>query len=270
MSTLSVERQGGDQDDRGPTVQKEVIVVTGAGHGIGKATAELLAERGGGLVLADANERWLTTTAEACEKHGAEVLAVPFDQRSRESVDELFSRAGERFGRIDGLANVVGIYPAQRIVEMSDEFWDNVIVTNLTGLFYCCRAALSRMLETGGGSIVNVASILASVPREGLSAYSASKGGIEAFSRVLALEGAPTIRVNVVAPGPVLPALPLQPIPSERAAPPDATATVVHRIPLERAGQATEIAAGIAFLLSPQASFITGQILRINGGIHMG
>lgn len=250
-------------------MQKEAIVVTGAGHGIGKATAELLAERDIGLVVADANEEWLAVTAETCADRGAEVLAVPFDQRSRESVDELFARAQARFGRIDGLANVVGIYPAQRVVEMSNEFWDNVILTNLTGLFYCCRAALSRMLGTGGGSIVNVASILAALPREGLSAYSASKGGIEAFSRVLALEAAPNIRVNVVSPGPVLPEAMPHPTPAEGFTPPDPAATVARRVPLERAGQPTEIAAGIAFLLSPQASFITGQILRINGGIHM-
>jgi NAD(P)-dependent dehydrogenase (short-subunit alcohol dehydrogenase family) len=153
---------------------KETVVVTGAGHGIGKATAELLAEGDIGLVLADADEEWLATTAEACASRGADVLAVPFDQRSRESVDELFARTDERFGKIDGLANVVGIYPAERVVDMSDDFWDKVILTNLTGLFYCCRAALARMLESGGGSIVNVASIRASLPREGLSAYSAS------------------------------------------------------------------------------------------------
>jgi 3-oxoacyl-[acyl-carrier protein] reductase len=250
-------------------MQRETIVVTGAGHGIGKATAELLAEKDISLVVADANEEWLAVTAEACANRGAEVFAIPFDQRSRQSVDELFERAEKRFGKVDGLANVVGIYPAERVVEMSDEFWDDVILTNLTGLFYCCRAVLSRMLEAGKGNIVNVASIRAAVPREGLSAYSASKGGIEAFSRVLALEAAPKVRVNVVSPGPVLPAPARDRILPEGSSLPDPAATVAHKIPLERAAQPREIAAGIAFLLSPEASFITGQILRINGGIHM-
>jgi 3-oxoacyl-[acyl-carrier protein] reductase len=255
--------------DRGVlSMEKETIVVTGAGHGIGKATAELLAQRDIRLVVADANEERLALTVEACANRGAELFAVPFDQRSRASVDELFDRVDKKFGRIDGLANVVGIYPAERVVEMSDEFWDNVILTNLTGLFYCCRAALSRMLDTGG-SIVNLASILAALPREGMSAYAASKGGIEAFSRVLALEGAPKIRVNVVAPGPVLPATAPDRALPERPPRPDPTAPAPRRIPLERAGLPAEIAEGIAFLLSPQASFITGQILRINGGIHM-
>src|SRR6202167_4365329 len=135
-------------------MQRETIVVTGARQGIGKATAELLAKRDISLVVADANEERLAVTAEACANGGGEVLAVPFDQRSRESVDELFDRVQKRFGTVDGLANVVGIYPAERVVEMSDEFWDNVILTNLTGLFYCCRAALTRMLEAGGGDIV--------------------------------------------------------------------------------------------------------------------
>ncbi|HEX4219684.1 MAG TPA: SDR family oxidoreductase [Acidimicrobiales bacterium] len=247
---------------------QDTIVVTGAGRGIGKATAQLVAEQDVNLVIADANEEWLAATASHCEGNRARVLAVPFDQRSRVSIDRLFERVDERFGKIDALANVVGVYPAEQVTEMADELWDTVILTNLTGVFYCCRAALSRMLKTGGGSIVNVASILAAVPRQGFAAYAASKGGIESFSRVLAVEAAPTVRVNVVAPGPVVPSADNGPGPPE-AVEGGEHATTAHRIPLARAGQAAEIAAGITFLISGGASFMTGQVLRINGGIHM-
>ncbi len=185
------------------------------------------------------------------------------------SIDQLYERVDERFGKIDAVANVAGMYPAERVTEMSDELWDKVILTNLTGVFYCCRAALSRMLESGGGSIVNVASILAAVPREGFAAYAASKGGIESFSRVLALEAAPTVRVNVVAPGPVFPSPDTARVPPEHVDAPEQATTTAHRIPMARAGQPGEIAAGIAFLISAGASFMTGQVLRINGGIHM-
>ncbi|HEY2565004.1 MAG TPA: SDR family NAD(P)-dependent oxidoreductase [Acidimicrobiales bacterium] len=248
---------------------QDTIVVTGAGHGIGKAAAQLIAEQDVNLVLADTNEDWLAATASHCEQKQATVLAVPFDQRSRVSIEQLFERVDKRFGRIDALANVVGVYPAERVTEMSDELWDKVILTNLTGVFYCCRAALSRMLDTGGGSIVNVASILAAVPREGFAAYAASKGGIESFSRVLALEAAPTVRVNVVAPGPVFPSADTARVPPEHVDAGQQAATTAHRIPMARAGQPAEIAAGIAFLISADASFMTGQVLRVNGGIHM-
>jgi 3-oxoacyl-[acyl-carrier protein] reductase len=248
---------------------QDTIVVTGAGHGIGRATAQLVAEQDVNLVLADANEEWLATTASHCEQKQATVLAVPFDQRSRLSIDQLFERVDKRFGKIDALANVVGVYPSELVTTMSDELWNKVILTNLTGVFHCCRAALSRMLGTGGGSIVNVASILAAVPREGFAAYAASKGGIESFSRVLALEAAPTVRVNVVAPGPVFPSTDTARVPPEGVDAGEQAATTAHRIPMARAGQPGEIAAGIAFLISADASFMTGQVLRINGGIHM-
>ena len=248
---------------------QDTIVVTGAGHGIGRATAQLVAEQDVNLVLADANEEWLATTASHCEQKQATVLAVPFDQRSRLSIDQLFERVDKRFGKIDALANVVGVYPSERVTTMSDELWNKVILTNLTGVFHCCRAALSRMLDTGGGSIVNVASILAAVPRRGIRRLCRQQRGIESFSRVLALEAAPTVRVNVVAPGPVSPSTDTARVPPEGVDAGEQAATTAHRIPMARAGQPGEIAAGIAFLISADASFMTGQVLRINGGIHM-
>ena len=266
-----------------------VVVVTGAARGIGQATAQLYADEGARLVLADLDLEGAELVAKECAGRGAEALAVQFDQRHSESVRAMVAAANDRFGPVDVLANVAGIYPAAPIGDMTDEMWDDVLRNNLTGVFYCCRAVLPQMRERGG-SIVSVASGVAVRPLEGMAAYAASKGGLASFSRVLALEAAPLVRVNVVAPGPTATA-------GVRAAfeagagaaardgsgvgdggaaapagpPPAGTerARLDSSMLLDRWGRPQEIAEMIVFLTSDRASFVTGQMIHVNGGRSM-
>jgi 3-oxoacyl-[acyl-carrier protein] reductase len=244
------------------------VVITGAGHGIGRATARRFAADGAQLVLGDFNEETLAEAAEEITSIGASVHPVLFDQRSSTDATSLIDAAIERFGRIDTLATVAGIYPFAAVPDTSDELWADVLATNLTGVFYCCRAAMVAMVAAGGGCIVTVSSGVAEIPYAGSAAYSASKGGIESLTRVLAKEGAPTVRVNTVAPGPTE-TWPHDPDDAVVDNPLTAAAKIIDGVPLGRWGQPEEVADAIAFVASGQASFITGQVIRVNGGNHM-
>jgi 3-oxoacyl-[acyl-carrier protein] reductase len=253
-----------------PSLEDAVAVITGAGHGIGRATARLFADEGASLVLGDINEETLAEAEEECRSRGAKVLAHPYDQRDRASVDALFQNATDHYGRVDTVANIAGIYPFGTVLDTTDDLWADVITTNLTGVFYCCRAAFGIMTSQQAGCVVNVASGAAEIPYAGLAAYAASKGGIESLTRVLAKEGAPKIRVNAVAPGPTLS------WPHDEDDQNDtgddalmSAAKITDSIPLGRWIQPAEIADAILYLSSPRASAIYGQIMRVNGGNHM-
>ena len=244
-------------------LEGSVAFITGAAQGIGRATALLFAERGADLVLVDLREDGLTEVGKECETLGAQVLTTTADIGDSAQVDAAVEAGRDRFGRIDVLANIAGIFPFAHIVDMTDELWDSVQRTNLAGTFYCSRAVLRGMLEQESGSIINISSGAALRSLPSLSAYSASKAAVIAFSRTLALEAAPHVRVNVVAPGAV--ANVDVPVSGPSAAQAGAAGNLTD-VPLGRPGRPQEIAEVIAFLASDRASYINGHVLHVNGG----
>src|SRR5262249_33976475 len=146
------------------------------------------------VALVDVQREPLEDTATSCRSTGGRALVLTLDVRDSAGVDAAVDRVTNELGRLDIMANVAGIFPFASVVETSDQLWNDVISTNLTGTFFCCRAALPVMLDQGSGSIVNVASGAAVRGHSHLSAYGASKGGVIAFSRALAMEAAPRVR----------------------------------------------------------------------------
>jgi NAD(P)-dependent dehydrogenase (short-subunit alcohol dehydrogenase family) len=241
-----------------------VAFVTGAAMGIGLATAARFAARGAHVVLADIAEG-LEDTAKAFDNTGS--LAVHCDMRSKDSIDAAVDAAIRRFGRLDVLANIAGIYPFQALADTDDAFIDAMFDVNVKGVMRTSRAALPHMLAQGSGAIVNVSSGAARKGLKNLTAYAASKGAVEAFTRALAVEAAPTVRVNVVAPG-VVGSPKIRASMTGAPGGPDVK-SLSRGTPLRRIAEPEEIADAIVFLASAQASFITGETLSVNGGAIM-
>ena len=236
------------------------VIVTGGASGIGLATSQLFAARGARVVLADLNGAAAKEAVASLESHGVEHLAIEVDVSSSSSVEEMRQRVSEAVGDVDVLANVAGIYPDASMVDTTDEMWRRTLAVNLDGTFYMCRAFAPGMSRRGSSSIINVISGAARIPYPGLSAYSASKGGVVSFTRVAAAELAPAVRVNCIGPG------------GTAAAGVDGSdldEAVLAVIPMARLARAEEVAEAIVFFGSDRASFITGQILHVNGGRSM-
>jgi NAD(P)-dependent dehydrogenase (short-subunit alcohol dehydrogenase family) len=263
-----------------------VAIVTGGASGIGRAVARCFAREGARVAVADVDEAGLGRLADEVRAGGGEALAVRTDVTDSGQVDALFGRVVETWGRVDVLVNNAGIgrlspelqARAEQTVgamlgggarrslgitsRMSDAEWQRMVEVHLFGTFYCTRAALRRMEEAGGGAIVNMASVagLAGIP--GLAHYGAAKAGIIGFTKSVALEvGAARIRVNAIAPG-------LIDTPMTADMPPMLRQLTVLRTPLGRPGTPEEIAEVALFLVSDEASFVTGQVVSPNGGLY--
>ncbi len=244
----------------------KVAVITGAGSGIGRVAASLFASEGAKVVLADVDPAPAETAASYIMDHGGSATALGVDVTDAAGVDSMVAEAVAHYGGLHILFNNAGIFPADDggILETPPDTWDRVMDVNLKGVWLGCRAAVPAMLESGGGSIVNVASFVALVGAATAQvAYTASKGGVLALTRELAVEYARRgIRANSICPGPIE-----TPLLAELLADPARRQRRLVHIPLGRFGRPEEIAKAALFLASDDSSFVTGSALVVDGGI---
>ncbi len=237
----------------------KTAIVTGAGRGIGQGIAKALAEAGYRVVVSDINQSEAEQTAAELKAAGAEATAAKCDVSNRVEVEQLFATAVKEFGGVDVLVNNAGIYPFKPFIQMSEADWDKVININLKSVFLCSQEAAKILPD--GGRIVNISSVASLVGFAGLTHYCASKGGVNAFIRALALELAPRkITVNAVAPGSITTPGASQPDNE------DLVKQTLAQIPLARMGEPADIANAVVFLASEKSSYITGQVLVVDGG----
>lgn len=242
-------------------LQKRTAIVTGAGSGIGRATAVRLAAEGAAVLCADIDGAAALDTVDAISGEGGRAAAATIDVQDPASVDSMIARALEQFGGIDILVNSAGIGRQSPFLEISLEEWLRTVAVNLTGTFLCCQAAARQMVKSGYGRIVNLSSIAGDRGIPGRAAYGASKGGVDTLTRVAAVELSRSgVTVNAVAPGPIE-------TPITRTMHTAATRAAWHgNVPMGRYGEPSEVAAAVVFLASDEATYITGEILHVDGG----
>ncbi|MHB9035133.1 MAG: 3-oxoacyl-[acyl-carrier-protein] reductase [Armatimonadota bacterium] len=247
-------------------LEGQIALVTGAGRagkGIGRSIALKLAAEGAKIVIADFVPEAADSVAKEVEDMGGEALAVYGSVSSSEDVDKMVQAAVDKFGRIDILVNNAGITRDNLLVRMSEQEWDMVLDTNLKGVFNCSKAIAKLMMRQRSGKIVNMASVMGIMGNAGQANYSASKGGVIALTKTTAKElGSRGVNVNAVAPGFI------QTVMTEEM-PDDAKEGIAQQIPLKRLGTPEDVAEVVLFLCSPASSYITGQVIAVDGGMVM-
>ncbi len=244
-----------------------VVVVTGGARGIGGATCDAFGAAGFRVVVADLDGVAADGKAAELVAGGTIAVGVATDVTSSDSVDAMISGVMERFGRLDALVNNAGIIDPGPSAQVTDAAWDRMLAVHLDGTFRCSRAAYPALVASGGGTIVNIASIAAHVGIRGRLSYSAAKAAVEGIARGLAVEwAADGIRVNAVAPGYTRTEM------YQRAVDAGLVETdhLMARIPLGRPAEPSELAAVILFLSTPPSSYITGQSIIVDGGLVVG
>ncbi len=243
-----------------------VAVVTGAGRGIGAAEAVRLAQDGANVAVLDLTEEAARETVEAVKATGSEALAVGCDVSNAKEVTVAFEKIADHFGRIDILVNNAGVLRDNLLFKMSEDDWDTVIDVHLKGSFLCTKAAQEYMVEQEYGKIVFTSSIVA-LGNKGQVNYSAAKAGLQAMARTLALElGRYNINVNAVAPGWIETEMTKEAAERVGMSMEEMKERFARNIPLRRFGRVEDIANVVAFLVSDEASYISGETIYVAGG----
>lgn len=241
----------------------KTAVVTGAASGIGKAAAFELARAGARVILADINEQGGAAAQGEAKAAGLPTEYLRVDITDAASIDQFAKQALQRTGRVDILVNAAGWGKTQPFIENTPEFWDRVMNINLMGPIRLTQRLLPPMFEARGGKIINVASDAGRVGSLGETVYSASKGGLIAFTKSLAREGARyNVNVNCVCPGPT-------DTPLWQAVPEKFREAFTRAIPFRRVGTPQEVADAIFFFASPRSDYVTGQVMSVSGGLTM-
>jgi 3-oxoacyl-[acyl-carrier protein] reductase len=238
-------------------------VVTGAGQGIGRAIALDLAAQGVDIVAADIDLAAAEAVAQEAGRGDVRSLAVGVDVTDAAGVEAMVERASNEFGGVDYLINNAGITRDSLLMRMGDEAWRSVIDTNLTGTFFCSRSVIRLMVKRKFGRIVNITSVVGAMGNPGQANYAASKAGLIGFTKSLAREvAAKGVTVNAVAPGFIQTAM-------TDVLPEKVKEQLTALIPNGRLGTPEDVATVVRFLVSDQASYVTGQVIHVNGGMYM-
>ena len=241
----------------------KVALVTGAAQGIGKAIALLLAQNGADVVVSDINLEKAEETAREIESTGVRAMAVKVDVANSGDVERTVATILEKFGKIDILVNNAGITRDKLILRMSEQDWDLVLNVNLKGTFNCTKAVVKHMAKQRSGKIVSIASVVGEMGNAGQVNYSASKAGVIGLTKTLAREFAQRgINVNAIAPGYIE-------TPMTEVLPEKVKEELRRLIPMERLGKPEDVAQAVLFLVSDESNYITGHVLKVNGGIYI-
>lgn len=249
-----------------PLLAGRVALITGAASGQGRAAALLFAEHGARVAVADINDGGAAETVRLVEAAGSQAFAVHADVSGRADCDAMVAATVSRFGRLDVLYNNAAVQMSGRLLDCTEAQWDLTIATNLSAIFWTCRAAVPHMLAAGGGSIINTASVLGLIGSEGYAAYGAAKAGLIALTRQLATELAPRIRANVIAPG----SIDTPRFRKVAAAMPDPEgflSGLLQNVPLRRLGTAEDVARMALFLASDASAYTSGAVIPCDGGL---